>query len=165
MDYQTKKSNSILLGLFKFSLITLLIGSLTYMNYGRIKSMINKFRYSGIEAEIGYVSKDIALNSKIIHEKNSYGNLETYLLTEKSKLPVLARENGLMVGYADYNWDNFTNQEKLDLMVNNWSNLDDAYKNQLIREEIGKRIKNKYHELKDFLLDLFNFPRGENELN
>ncbi len=164
MNYETKKPNFIS-SFIKFSLFTLLITTLTYINYGKIKNVITRYRYSNVKSEFGYVSKDTALDLRIIHEKNSNGNLETYLLTEEDKLPILSKENGLIVGSVDYNWNNFTNQERLDLTVNNWDNLDETYKNQLIRKEVGIRIKNKYHELKDFLMELFNMFGEGNGIN
>jgi len=102
----------ILKALIKWPLITLTIGALVYSNHRRIEYTVNRVWFALNRAEDGYIEKNRALRLRIHYEINENGGLETYLVSRFEPLPIYKRENGIMVGTPEYNFNNFTDREK-----------------------------------------------------
>ena len=96
----------------KWSATTLIVCWLTYSNYSSISRAINNSKFYFSESESGFVPKDHAFDLRFNHERNGKGNLETYLGSYNSRLPIYMRSEGIMIGNADYNFSNFTVEEK-----------------------------------------------------
>lgn len=96
----------------KWSVTGLFGAYLAYTNADKISSILNETKYSLTESEPGFVKKEQALGIKIVYERNSKGNLETYLKTYDEKLPIYQRQEGILVGNNEYLFKNFSDKEK-----------------------------------------------------
>ena len=93
------------------TLFALGVAYFTYLSHDKIDKTLNSMNYFFTEAEPGFAEKEQALDLKIIYEKNGKGNLETYLKSYTSRLPIYAREGGLMVGEAAQHSKNYSDTE------------------------------------------------------
>jgi len=100
--------------LFNLTLATAFAAYLGYTNAGKINKFVNHCKYAGTEAEVNFIDKDRSIDLKIERERNGNGNLETYLRVYSDMYPIYSRKNGLMVGDPNYNFSNFTQDEKSD---------------------------------------------------
>lgn len=99
----------------KWCLTTICAAYLGYLYSGTIDNVKNSVKYSFNDAKSGFIAKEQALDLKIIYERNSAKNLETYLKVYNEKLAVYQRENGIIVGEPEYVFKNFTIQERTNL--------------------------------------------------
>ena len=105
------------MGLFNFIAATkwtskaLLIAYATYVCHHEIEMAVNRIKYYYHKPEGEYVGKEQAYNLEIYYEINGKGNLETYVKNYSERLPVLIRENGIMVGTPEYVLSNLEDKE------------------------------------------------------
>lgn len=97
----------------RWPLIAVTIGGLTYTNHSRIERVVNTYKFKGINAEEEYIDKRNAFKLRFDYEINDEENLETFLMNGDHPLPVFKRKNKIMVGTAEYNYNNFTEKEKI----------------------------------------------------
>src|SRR3989344_4709153 len=97
--------------LFRWTTMTIAIGSATYVAHDDIEKAVRHARFYFNNAEEGFVSKEHAFDLKIIHRINGKGNLETYLKNYSDRLPVYKGRNGITIGNPSYNFSNFSTKE------------------------------------------------------
>jgi len=91
---------------------TALIGSLTYYYHHDIDKVVNDIKFYLNNSEHGFVPREQSFDLKISRELNGKANLETYVENYSQKLPVLIRQQGIMLGTPEYNYSNFTEAER-----------------------------------------------------
>src|SRR3989344_9472958 len=96
----------------KWTITSIIVGWITYANHDSISRTVNNARYYFSDNEEGFVDKNHAFDLRFSYERNGKGNLETYIQNYTSKLPVYMRENGILVGSAEYNFSNFIGDER-----------------------------------------------------
>ena len=96
----------------RWSATTIAISSLTYALHDKIERFIHDIRFYTAKEELGFVPKEQAFDLKFTYERNGKGSLETHVKNYTQNLPVYSRENGIMVGTPNYNFSNFTYEEK-----------------------------------------------------
>ena len=109
----------------------------------------NTARFYNAESQAGFVSKEQSFNIGIERKKNDRGNLETYVRLNDVKYEALYRKEGLVLGDAAYNWSNFSDGEKKDVIMK------EIYNN---KAKIGEMIDEK-----DCLYILENMPKETRE--
>ena len=97
----------------KWTATTFVVGLITYASYARLNKFVNetKFYFSG--SEDNFVPKGHAFDLKVVYERNGRNNVETFVNSYSDNLPVYIRGHGIMVGSADYNFSNFSSEERL----------------------------------------------------
>ena len=90
----------------------LIISYIIYSAYEKIDQFLKEAEFYFNDPEPGFVSKLESFHLDFIHEKNSKGNLETYLRNYTQRLPVLSRNNGITIVSPEYNFLNFTSEER-----------------------------------------------------
>ena len=98
---------------------TLLLGFTFYNSYNIIEYVIKEMEFYFIKVENGFINKREGLNLRFAYEENKKGNLETYLRDYTERFPVFERKNGIMVGTPEYNFHNFTSEERKNLCLGN----------------------------------------------
>lgn len=96
----------------KWSLATACAAYLGYANAKKIDQVVLEVKYATVEAEKAFVAKDQALDLRLSYQRNSAGNLETYLVSFNQKLPIYLREQGLVLGDSAYLLENLTKHEQ-----------------------------------------------------
>ena len=100
------------IGLFGYGAAALLSAALTYACKDNINYYVNTARFCNAAHQAGFVSKEQSFNLSIVWEKNDDGYLETYIEQNGAKYEILSRADGIMVGDAYHNWNNFGAAEK-----------------------------------------------------
>ena len=106
----------------KFKITTLIVGTLTYNCHQEINKIVNDIKFYLNKSEPGFVEREQAFDLEINYKLNGKGNLETYLENYSEKLSILSRYEGVMVGSAEYNYKNFTENERATLCKTNPKN-------------------------------------------
>ncbi len=110
--------------ILKYAAVAAFSSFITHNCSNTISYYANTIKFCNLSSENGFVSKDQAFLTKMVHEKNSKGNIESYLQLDDIKYEICARENGLILGDAKHNWNNFNDEEKKDLITLELYNAD-----------------------------------------
>jgi len=136
---------------FKYTILTLGISYLTYNSHDKINHFINNVKFYTHFTEEGFVKKDHGFDLRLVYELNGKGNLETYVKSYSSNLPVFQRNNGIMIGSPEYNFSNFTYDEASELCKSKLKELPDKINTK-------PNIKKRALEL---IYDLFGEENGK----
>ena len=98
--------------LLKYASVAVIASFITHGCNNHISYCTKTARCFNSASEPGFVSKDQAFSLKLLYEKSRSNNLETYLELNGVKYELFSRGNGLMLGDANYNWANFSDEEK-----------------------------------------------------
>lgn len=129
----------------KWPLITLGVAYATYSSHDNIALFVNSIKFYSADTEDGFIEKEHAFRLRFSFERNGRGNLESYLVSYSSRLPLYARRNGVMVGDAQYNFSNFISKERAVLCSG------------IIPERVYEKLQSERRERpREFLHDVYS---------
>jgi hypothetical protein len=131
----------------KWGVTSIFIAYATYVCADKIDNTMNTVKYAFVETEPGFVKKEQALDMKVKYERNGKNNLETYIKTYNQKVPVYIRENGVMIGDADYLFSNFSDMEKERVCSGNY--VSPKKKEARLSQKLKKMVYDLYKNLGD----------------